>query len=113
MKIYVYFKKYLLGYLTYENNYFLYNSNELGENNFLKNCYAKPFYPLLKSRKKKLKELPNFLQDFEEMIKDEFFIGKAQIKKNDSKFQKLYKLSNLPLDYTGFYITNKMREENE
>jgi hypothetical protein len=91
----------------------MYNSYEPGENEFLKHSFSSPFYPLFKSRNKILVQLSNFLQNYVDMTNAEFFIEQADIKKTDNEFEKLYKLSSLTFDDTGFYITNKMRAKNE
>jgi hypothetical protein len=112
MKIYVYFKDFLLGHLTYKKNKFIYNTFMLGEEAFLEYAFSAPFYTLANSMDRELTELPDFLKPFEEMTKNKFFMEQANIDGTENEFQKLYKLSTLKFDNTGFTISSKMKEQN-
>jgi hypothetical protein len=104
MKISVFFKYYNLGELFKQNNEVYYNSNLKDEEEFKANCFSAIFYPLFKSRNKKIEKFPPFLQDFIQMCKNDFLAKKARIEIADDSFTKLYKLSTLKLDDIGFYI---------
>lgn len=103
MKVLFYFKKYLLGELTWEDGY-VYTSNLEGEKLFKQNSFASPLYPLFNSHHVKLEKLPHILDDILKNANNEYLKRKAKIEQSDSDFVKLYKLSTLPFDDIGFYV---------
>lgn len=110
MKVDVFFKDYHLGALTFEDGNYVYNSNLNGEKQFKENAVSALFYGLFDSKNLKLKELPNFLEDYLVMQNNEFICNQAKINVNDSNQEKLYKLSFLKFDDIGFYIGQKERK---
>lgn len=106
-KINVYFKHYLLGYLHQIDGKIAYTSNIEGEKQFADNAFSSAFYTLFNRNQAILSSLPSFLQDYALLTNNAFYISQANITNQDNEFEKLYKLSFLPFDDIGFYISQK------
>ena len=104
MTIYLYYKEFLLGELTTVKENYIYNSNTIGEILFNRRTFIAPFYNLFNSSDKKLDKLPEVFAPFIRMSNDTYIKKEANIEVTDNEFTKLYKIGQLPLDQTGFYI---------
>jgi len=110
MKVDVFFKEYHLGKLTFENDFYIYNSNLTGEKSFQENMVSSLFYGLFNSNNLKIEKLPEFLQNYLNFKDNEFICEQAKINASDTDFEKLYKLSFLKFDDIGYYIGQKEKE---
>lgn len=101
----VLYRECLLGYLTFADEQYIYNSYTVGED-FARRHYpvAMDLYGLYKSKNKTSKEIFPILSDFLEATSRGDIVERAGIVATDSDFEKLVKFSKLNIQSDEFYI---------
>ncbi len=102
MKINVYYKEIKLGELSHVTNNYIYKANKQNIEKAHKKGYITFLYKCDDSFISE--ELPFSLQNLIPTEKQQDILLLADINKNDSDFEKLYKLSKLDLETTDFYV---------
>jgi hypothetical protein len=107
MVVLVYFQHYLLGELKFDNGKYYYNSNVDNEIEFDENTFSGYFYELFDSSNVEFDRMPDMFAEYLLLANNERYVEIAGLSTEDDDFTKLYKLSKLSFDTSGFYIKAK------